>query len=691
CQNILDCAYQFIQQHNHYRLEYQSALCFSKKLRANHTKLGVLEHLHCATLDEESATVCEKIAALKENDPDLLWSDIALLVRANDTARPFIERLQDAAIPYYVVTLKGLYSKPVIMDILAYGTVIIRPHDSVALWRVLSYPFFAFSPNTLIALSHYAHRMSVSLIEACQKADLIPALTADDRETLKKLLATIERLALLARTKSPVEVFLTAVRESGYLGYLKDGETEEKREALALLDALYKKIKTIAGSMPDSRLKDVMEIIALEQEAGEQGSVPRKEDESPDAVRIMTVHSAKGLEFRHVFIVNMVDRRFPTTERSDAIELPCALVKETVPDGDAHLEEERRLFYVALTRAKQGVYLTSSEDYGGSRRKKLSRFLVEAGITPVIPDSARGGAGSLDPGLRRGDNGLRGNDTAPMSSPPPSPSTLYPLPSKFSYSQLAAFEKCPLQYKYAFILKIPVFGKPSLSFGKTLHLTLQRFFQLILDAGSKNQQALFNTGQKEYTDNTVPVPSLETLFLIYDECWVDEWFGGKKQKEEYRERGREILKKAYEQLIANPPHPRALERDFTIKVGTAEERYTIKGRIDRVDELSDGTVEIIDYKTGTPKDKLTAEDKEQLLYYHIASQEVFGEKPSKLTYYYLDDGTTRSFIGSDDDLEKLKTRAAEMIARITKSDFAPKPGWNCKFCDFREICEYRKY
>lgn len=695
CQNILDCAYQFIQHNNPDRLECQLAQPqsfgaglaekggLSKQLRATHDRPGSIEHIQCTTSEEEAAFVCKKIIELKNDG--LSWSDVAILVRANDTARPFIEALHEKGVPYHVVSPKGLYAKPAIIDLLSYCTLLIRPHDSPALWRVLSWPFHTISHSGAVALSHYAHRSSTSLYDACQKADMIADLSADDRSALKNIVAALERQAANARTARAPESFLAAVRDSGYLAYLKEGETQEKREALTYLDALYKKIRTFSAEISDARLHDVLDLIALEQEAGEQGGMPRADDESPDAVHILTCHSAKGLEFEHVFLVSMVERKFPTTERADAILLPHALTKETAPQGDAHLEEERRLFYVALTRAKQSVTLTSTEEHGSGRKKKPSRFLAEAGIiqsalfnnTGVIP--AEAGIQSIRLGGLESRH--RGNDKLP-------------IPSVFSYSQLAAFQKCPLQYKYAFVLKLPVFGKASLSFGRTLHLVLQRFFQQVIDNAKKDQQQLFKNAETLYTDNhqVLPtLPSLEVLLALYDECWIDEWFASPRQKDEYRARGREILERFYEQVATKTPHTKALEQDFTIKIHTAAGSVALKGRMDRVDLCDDGSVEIIDYKTGTPKETLTREDKEQLLYYQIASGEIFGERPSKLTYYYLDDGSAISFIGSDEDIKKLLSKAATVIEQIKQSALEATPGWHCKFCDFRDICEKRAY
>jgi len=88
----------------------------------------------------------------------------------------------------------------------------------------------------------------------------------------------------------------------------------------------------------------------------------------------MTVHSAKGLEFKYVFVANLAHRKFPSDQKSDPIPLPSKLVKEVLPEGDFHLQEERRLFYVALTRAKRGLFLTWAEDYGGKQIKNISFF-----------------------------------------------------------------------------------------------------------------------------------------------------------------------------------------------------------------------------------------------------------------------------------------------------------------------------
>ncbi len=129
----------------------------------------------------------------------------------------------------------------------------------------------------------------------------------------------------------------------------------------------------------------------------------------------------------------------------------------------------------------------------------------------------------------------------------------------------------------------------------------------------------------------------------------------------------------------------AVEQGFTMKFG----QVVLKGRIDRIDKLDDG-IEIIDYKTGSPKAELSKEDKEQLLLYQLAARDVLGLVPKRLTYHYLTDNSLVSFLGTDDQLLDLQESIVERAHAIRSSKFDPTPGFHCSFCDFADICEFRQ-
>ncbi len=670
-QSILDVSYNFIQANNPNRLEAQlqtSGSGLSKKLVSPREGKGVIEHIHCETLEDEARAVVERIVELQKQGTPL--KEIAILVRANSSAEPFVSCLELFGIPYQFMALKGLYRKPLIIDALAYLRVIDQPNESPSLYRILSHPTLGVRPDDLVKLTHECYKRGKSLADVLEIAKTLRTLDPETSESAATLLGLFARMRLEARRKPVAELFVDVMKESGLLGFVSTLPERQQQEEFRLLQQFYERMKAFQALTADTTLKRFLIELEHEQASGEEGSLKMDPEEGPETVRIMTIHASKGLEFAHVFIVNLVDRRFPTSEKKDAIPLPDALIKEKVPEGDIHLEEERRLMYVALTRAKDALYLTSAEDYGGARKKKPSRFLVEMGhdTTPVRLGSIQKG------GVFASNEPHRYDLTDAHVS----------IPTAFSYTQLAAFETCPLQYKFAHVLHVPVYGRYQMSFGKTMHGCLQHFFELFKESVETPQGTLFETPSPS---GGAKVPSLDALMKLYDEAWIDEWYESDAQREEYRARGKKTLKEYHAELVANPPRPFHLEKGFTVKFGDV----VVRGRIDRID-LVDGGVEIIDYKTGKPKTELASEDKRQLMIYQIAAMECFQPPlvPVKLTYHYLEDNSTISFLGKPEELDVLRQELVETARGIRASVFPPTPGFMCEYCDFKDICEFRQ-
>jgi DNA helicase-2/ATP-dependent DNA helicase PcrA len=448
------------------------------------------------------------------------------------------------------------------------------------------------------------------------------------------------------------------------------------------LNKFIKRVLTFEAANDDKSVKNFLSEFRMELESGEQGSVTPDEEAGPETIKVMTVHGSKGLEFKYVFIVGMVDKRFPTIERKDKILIPNALIKEVLPEGDVHLEEERRLFYVAATRAKIGLYFSWSKNYGGARDKKPSRFLLETNLIgeekqlPSTKQQSLIAESKLLLPRPAGEGRGEGKATSDKID--------YTPPKHYSYTQLTAFASCPYQYRFAHILKIPRQGKGVFSFGRTMHSTLQKLFELVVEKKGFGQQDLF-AESKNGSENV----SWEEVMRIYEESWLDDWYNDADEKEKYRAKGEAILKTFYTKHKDNWPSIKHLEKGFNIKLQSDTDTYTIRGVVDRVDAV-DGKVRIVDYKTGTPKDKLTFEDKAQLFIYQIAAEEIFGYKVDSLVFYYLDDNSEMEFLGKDKDLEKLKENIVKNIKEINKGEFPAKPSILCKYCDFNDICEFRK-
>ncbi|MFC1598018.1 RecB family exonuclease, partial [Patescibacteria group bacterium] len=308
-------------------------------------------------------------------------------------------------------------------------------------------------------------------------------------------------------------------------------------------------------------------------------------------------------------------------------------------------------------------FLTSGEDYGGVRKKKPSRFLIEAGFVDTKPEPT----GEVL--FKQKKNAIEETQDAGKKY----------LPKAFSFTQLTAYETCPWQYRFAHLLKVPVPGKPSFSFGKTIHSTLYEFFHHMQEQEEMQQGGLFEQAKSE---EVIP-PSLEDLLKIYESKWIAEWYYSKKQRDDYHKKGKDALKKFYKLHEKNWPKVLHLEKGFNLKLG----EYTIKGAIDRVDQ-GDAGAEIIDYKTGDFP-KTGKKDMKQLYIYGLALQEVFKLDAEKLSYYYIESNKKISEEIDAKKMEKVQAWLLEIIEKITQDDFSPTPGFHCKYCDFKEICEHR--
>ncbi len=409
-------------------------------------------------------------------------------------------------------------------------------------------------------------------------------------------------------------------------------------------------------------------------ESGEEGGLDFDPDAGPELVKIMTVHASKGLEFKYVFVGSLVDARFPSRSRSEPIPLPDGLIQERLPEGDAHLEEERRLFYVALTRAKDKLYLTGASHYGGQRAKKPSPFFNEAGLE--VPDST----GMFDDAKRLM---MQHPDELPVSD-----TVHYELKKRFSFTQLAAFRKCPLQYKFEHIYRIPKFGTYQKSFGQSVHNTYQRMLELHQFRGQTQQGNLFGEAVEpfETTQGGFRV-TLDEAYKLYEEAWIDEWYESRPRHDEYKAKGKQAIKNFWQACALQAPDLFGIELDFTLVLGV----HSLKGKIDRIDTLPDGTVAVFDYKTGKAKEELDAEGKEQLHLYQVALEEK-GIKVSRLAYIYvLDWVITDVDLLKEDKREAFLTKVSERMEAITLSDFKATPArFTCEFCDFKNICEFKE-
>ncbi|MBU2214228.1 ATP-dependent helicase, partial [Patescibacteria group bacterium] len=381
--------YDFIKQNNPNRLEYQlnkeqgiknKEQKFTKKLKAEGGDEGIIEIIEGKDLQDEVRQVVEKIADLKIKDKEVSWNDFAILVRANKSANDFCNALDIAGLPYQFLSSRGLYAKPIIIDVISYLKMLDDYHESIAAYRILNLPIFNFSYRELVNFNYAANKKAWSLFTVLRDAH--GKFGIEVQKKINIVLRLIEKHTASAREKNATEIIISFLNESGYLKYLAKQEDRKSREAIQYLNQFMKRAQEFEAANDDKSVKAFLLELQMEIDAGEEGSLSVDIESGPEAIKIMTVHGAKGLEFKYVFITNLVDKRFPTIERREQILIPDALIKEILPKGDIHLEEERRLFYVAMTRSCEHLYFSWAPDYGGQRIKKPSRFLIECDIIP---------------------------------------------------------------------------------------------------------------------------------------------------------------------------------------------------------------------------------------------------------------------------------------------------------------------
>lgn len=674
-QEILDLAYGFIANNNPNRLEIK--LNINKKLKSFFSPEASFGQAISANnfLNEsdEMSFVSSKIMDIYQGDEECTWMDFAILTRTNDAASKYSKELSRLNIPNHFVSLKGLYYKTIILDIVSYFRLLDNYRESSALFRVLNMEEFKVTYTDLQNIRNEARRKYWSLFEGLQNIDKIKGVNPKSLPRINKLLNLVDVHSSLARDKKPSHVFVKFIYDSEIL---KNLNHEKDKEVFSYINQFYQKIKKFEEGDENLRLKDFVELLDFELEAGDFGRL-KNDFVDVDTVKVMTVHAAKGLEFKHVFMVDLVERRFPSDNRSDRISLPLELMKEKVVDSaDFHIEEERRLFYVALTRAKESIHLSCAKDYGGAREKRPSIFFEEAGLE--VKEAEKINFDNLEffkdlkilTEKNVGEFLLKKEELK--------------LPNYFSFSQFASFSKCPLQYKYAHLLKVPVSEeKYNLTFGRIMHDCLYQFLLPILQGGNKMQDKLFPSKFE-----AGEVINKERALSLYKELWQDDGYKSVEIRNDYYKKGKKILIGFYEDLnLDDLPLIYFLEKDLRFKF----KGNTIIGRIDRIDKLENGKFEIIDYKTGSSKDKLSADDKKQLILYKIMIESVLEIEVEKMTYYYLETSSKLSFSAKEKEIEATIDWLAENISEINKKEFLPKPStFNCSFCDFRDICEFRK-
>ncbi|HLD92175.1 MAG TPA: UvrD-helicase domain-containing protein [Patescibacteria group bacterium] len=640
-QEILNRSYDLIQFNNPDRLEVIEKI--NKKLVSANNKLkkDEIKFIHTSNVLDEAEKVAKEIDKLitsKKYD----YKDMAVLVRANNHAEAFIREFERRGIPNQFLGPSKLFEKEEIIDLISYLKVLCNPEDSENLYRLLSSEIFNISNITLIKLNSIAKRRSVSLFE-------IVAESKDEK--LIKIVKLIDKHLGVMNKQSAGEILYDFINEIELFKKLVKNSEDIKTKNIA---KFFEKIKAYEIENKKASVFNVVDYLDLLTEVGETPTVTDGDWQENNAVNILTVHSSKGLEFPVVFLVNLVNERFPSRERHEQIPIPDELIKEVLPKGDYHTQEERRLFYVGMTRAKEKLYFTASDYYGDAKRaKKISPFVIEALGKKLNSQLQKGKSRSIE-------------NYSVLKREVCSANTKILKIDYLSVSQIETFKDCPLHYKLKYIYKLPTTTSASISFGVSIHNTLKDFFGMKAD---KNKKELLN---------------------LYKQNWIEEGYLNKKHKQEFYKEGEnyllEFIKKGYDKKIKTL----ATEQKFILPI---DKTLKIGGTIDRVDDLGGGRFEVIDYKTGANIPTQKEVDKDlQLSFYALAVSNLYNVKPEdiKLSLYYFKTQEKIITRRTKKDLDKVKEEILKIREEIEKSDFKCNNSYFCqKGCEYRMFCNLK--
>jgi DNA helicase-2/ATP-dependent DNA helicase PcrA len=657
-QEILNRSYDLIQYNNPDRLEVVEKI--DKKLKSQVEKDGEEIHfIHSDRVENESDEIAKKILELQKEEK-YLYKDFAILVRANNYSEPIMRALGRNGVPFQFLGPGRLFKQPEIVDLISYLKVLYNFTDSVSFYRLLSIDHFGITGRELATLGNYARKNNISLFGSAEKIG---------GDNIKKLLEIINKHLDLVKKVSAGQLLYFFLEETGLLQKLLSPETAEAEKRAKNISKLFDKLKSYEADHNDSSITAVVDWLDLSMELGEGPLATDSDWTDVNAVNILTVHSAKGLEFPVVFLVNLVGQRFPTAERHEQIPIPESLIKEVLPVGDYHLEEERRLFYVGMTRAKERLFLTAADYYGeGKREKKLSPFIFESlGDKAIAGEKAKINVDQLsflDYEKKKSSEVLKkGNEALHVDY--------------LSYSQIETFQTCPMHYKLKYVYKVPTSPSASQSFGTTMHATLREFYETFA-----SDPASYKTSR-----------GLEVLITkLLEKNWVSEGYSSKKHEHDFFEKGKLYLSGFLEQGFNPKVLPVVMEQPFNVPLGN---NLKIVGRLDRVDDLGQGEIEIVDYKTGATIPSQHDVDRNlQLSFYALAATKIptapFGKTPDKvkLSLYYLDEQEKISTTRTAKQLEGAVKEIFKIREEIEKSDFKCSGHMFCQTgCEFSLFCK----
>ncbi len=669
---IIAAAERLIRQNEPGRLDGRDGV--RKELIAQRRVRAMpVRHVTHRTEEEEADSIASEIATRIAGGTR--HSDVCILVRTNGDARRFLRSLEVRGVATRFSGASGLYGRREVRDLLCFLRAVADPDSSVDLYAVATAPPYELGGEDLTALLDMArrrHRSAWAVFADAVDQPGILRLSDATRGHLARLVDDM-RVAIDASHRVPAgEVLYGHLKRTSRLTQLIAAAERGDDAALRNVARFFEIVRAQGALLTEDRVPILVPHLQVLVEAGEDPASAEEDDSA--AVSVLTVHRAKGLEFPVVYLVGLADGRFPARERRARLPLPDAL-RHARPDmeEEAPWAEERRLCYVAMTRARDELILSHAATSATGRLRRPSPFVAEIlDAPPAVAVQALGRtevrdlvatlqSGSLDGAVRPG--GASAISVSRTAVEPPAPSA---GPLSLSYSQLDDYLSCPLKYRLRHVVQVPTPPHHALVLGNALHQAVAAFHAAHM-RGRVMEEA--------------------ELLEVFATHWSSEGFHSRHHEEARFAAGQSaLLRFRSDATRAGEPIPVAVERPFSVRIG----RDTIRGRYDRLDETPAGVV-ITDYKSSDVRDPKQATQKAreslQLQLYALAYQVETGSLPAAVELHFLESGVVGRVVPDAARLSKTRQTLADAADGIRAGRFEARPDFvGCGYCPYREIC-----
>jgi DNA helicase II / ATP-dependent DNA helicase PcrA len=575
------------------------------------------------------------------------WSDFGILYRSHFHRDEIVHELARADIPFVIESM-DVADTPAVRDLFACLNAVVSAGDDVSWFRVSALPKFNLDPQQL-------RQVMRSIARGSREGKVVPLSSALDRVAGgSEVLAAVRRTSQEIRNRDAKgqKALEIIVRE-----FALDAASPMTQAALQFVGAWEKKKVNRT-----TELEELVDYLGYFREAG--GVIPLQAAENENAVRLMTVHGAKGLEFPHVFILRANANSFPASYKETLVAFPKELRDEdsvTEEDDQAlHKQEERRLFYVAMTRARDSLYIYARQGRGKINKNPdgYMRELIEnRSLTPWLKSIPASGS--------------QASIFAEASPAYPSESrttewfdlpVLEGLHTRLSASAVDTYERCGLRFKLDRDWRLAAQPAAAMQYGAAMHRALKTYFDSAQLGRPKSDDELIEIFRQDLADAKIQEAYQHEL---YENLGISQL--------------RDFLAAVKSEPALKVLHT---EESFEIRVGET----TVVGRIDRIDSRPDGSVAIVDYKTGKARDQEDADESLQLSLYAIAVQEKWKYQVGALIFHNLEENVPVITARDGAQLLAARQRVQQAAEGIANGKFDAKPGIHCDFCAYRSLC-----